>query len=78
MRRLRIQMRTEPVTHFNSTSCRKAEEGRRTMQTSLQSASTSLPTLSGAFAKSRRQGDLAYQIMTIAAMLVLLCSLWVF
>ena len=48
------------------------------MQSSLQSASTSLPALTGEFAKSRRQGDLAYQVMTIAAMLVLLCSLWVF
>jgi hypothetical protein len=48
------------------------------MQTSLQSASTSLPALTGVIAKSRRQGDLAYQVMTIAAMLVLLCSLWVF
>jgi hypothetical protein len=48
------------------------------MQTSHQSASTSLPVLTGALSNSQRQGDLAYQIMTIAAMLVLLCSLWVF
>jgi hypothetical protein len=48
------------------------------MRTSLQSASTLLPALSGVPAKPRRQGDLAYQIMTIAAMLVFLYSLWVF
>jgi hypothetical protein len=48
------------------------------MQSSLQSASTSLPELTGVLANSDRHGELAYQIMTIAAMLVLLCSLWVF
>jgi hypothetical protein len=48
------------------------------MQSNFESASTSLPALTGVFARSRRQGDLVYQIMTIAAMLVLLCSLWVF
>jgi hypothetical protein len=68
----------KPVTLFNLNSCRTAEKGRRTMRTSLQSASTSLPALTGAFAKPRRRGDLAYQAMTIVAMLVLLCSRWVF
>jgi hypothetical protein len=48
------------------------------MQTSLQSASTSLPALTGVLSNSQRQGDLAYQVVTIAAMLVLLCSLGVF
>ncbi|MGP8268469.1 MAG: hypothetical protein ACLQLH_00225 [Terracidiphilus sp.] len=48
------------------------------MQTSPQSASTSLPELTGVLANSQRQRDLAYQAMTIAAMLVLLCSLWAF
>jgi hypothetical protein len=45
------------------------------MQTSLESASTSLPELTGVLANSQRQRDLAYQIMTIVAILVLLCSL---
>jgi hypothetical protein len=48
------------------------------MQSSHQSAATSLPALTGVLSNSQRQGDLAYQIMTIAAMLVLLFSLWVF
>jgi hypothetical protein len=68
-------MPTEPVTNFNRISCRKAEKGRRTMRSSLQSASTSLPELTGVLANSQRQRDLAYQIMTIAAMLVLVLSL---
>lgn len=71
-------MPTEPGTQVNRTSCRKAEKGRRKMQTSPQSASTSLPELTGVLANSQRQRDLAYQAMTIAAMLVLLCSLWAF
>jgi hypothetical protein len=78
LRRLRNQMHREPVTHFNRNSWRKAEKGRSTMQTSFQSASNSLPVLTGVFAKSRRQGDLAYQVMTIAAIVVLLCSLGIF
>ncbi|MGA2635168.1 MAG: hypothetical protein ABSF16_13115 [Terracidiphilus sp.] len=45
------------------------------MRSSLQSASTSLPELTGVLANSQRQRDLAYQIMTIAAMLVLVLSL---
>jgi hypothetical protein len=34
--------------------------------------------VTGVFAQSQRREDLAYQAMTIAAMLMLLCSLWVF
>jgi hypothetical protein len=37
-----------------------------------------VPALSCVYTQSRRRDDLAYQIMTIAAILVLLYSLWVF
>jgi len=43
-----------------------------------QSASNSLPSLQGKSSRSRRAEDLAYQSLTVAAMLLLLGSLWVF
>ena len=48
------------------------------MQPAPQIASTSLPALTGVFTQFLRREDLAYQAMTVAAILVLLCSLWVF
>jgi hypothetical protein len=48
------------------------------MQSLPQSASNSLPTLAVAAPRSRRAEDLAYQTLTVAAMLLLLGSLWVF
>ena len=59
-------------------ACQKALKGRPTMQPSPQTASTSLPALHGMNTPSQRRKNLCYQVMTIAAMLVLLCSLWVF
>ncbi|HXR40676.1 MAG TPA: hypothetical protein VN776_16350 [Terracidiphilus sp.] len=44
------------------------------MQTSTQSAPLSLP----APAQSRRREDWTYQAVTVAAMLLVLGSLWVF
>ena len=53
-------------------------KGRPKMHPSPITASTSLPTSADEFLQSRSTGDLAYQGMTIAAMLLLLVSLWVF
>jgi hypothetical protein len=57
---------------------RKAKKGRSTMQPSSHSASTSLPSASSTFPSSRPAEDKMYQAMTIAAILMLLGSLWVF
>jgi hypothetical protein len=46
------------------------------MQSSLQLAS-SLAEGSGQ-KRSRQRGDLVYQVMTIAAMVIVLVSIWVF
>jgi hypothetical protein len=48
------------------------------MHTLPQTASDSLPTAVATGKLSRRAEDLAYQSLTVAAMLLLLGSLWVF
>ena len=48
------------------------------MQPSSQTASNSLPTFTCVFTQSQRRDDFAYEAITIAAILVLLYSLWVF
>jgi hypothetical protein len=48
------------------------------MQHSCESASSILPNSAGGAQKSRQAATMAYQGMTIAAMLLLLGSLWVF
>jgi hypothetical protein len=48
------------------------------MQPSSQSASTSLPEASSPFMPTRQAENRMYQAMTIAAILMLLGSLWVF
>jgi len=48
------------------------------MQSSPQSAPTSLPSAAPAETQSRRREDLAYQALTVAAILLILCSVWVF
>ena len=48
------------------------------MQTSPQAASTSVPTRNDAATGSRTHADLIYQAVTVAAVLLLLGSLWVF
>jgi hypothetical protein len=53
-------------------------KGRPKMHPSPITASTTLPTSADGILQSRTAGDLAYQGMTIAAMLLLLVSLWVF
>jgi hypothetical protein len=54
------------------------EKRRTSMQTSPQAASTSVPTHNDARTGSRTHADLVYQAVTIAAVLLLLGSLWVF
>jgi hypothetical protein len=48
------------------------------MQPSPQSASTSLPEAPGRMNTPRQTEDLVYQAMTVAAIVVVLCSLWRF
>jgi hypothetical protein len=48
------------------------------MHSSLDAASNPLPTSADELQISRRAADVAYQSLTIAAMLLLLGSLWVF
>jgi hypothetical protein len=48
------------------------------MQTSSPSASTQLPETCPEAAISHRREDLVYQIVTVAAILLVLCSLWLF
>jgi hypothetical protein len=47
------------------------------MQSSPQSASTCQPAAAGE-TQSRKREDLAYQAVTVAAILLVLCSVWVF
>jgi hypothetical protein len=48
------------------------------MQTSPQAASPSVPTRNDPPTVSSRHADLVYQAVTVAAVLLLLGSLWVF
>jgi hypothetical protein len=48
------------------------------MQSSPQTASASLQASDEEFTPSRRADDLTYQFVTVAAILLLLASLWVF
>jgi hypothetical protein len=48
------------------------------MQSSPQTASTSLPEQASRMDRSSQSADFVYQSVTIAAMLLLLGSLWVF
>jgi hypothetical protein len=48
------------------------------MHSHPQSASNSLPAAQGTSRGSRRAEDLVYQSLTVAAVLLLLGSLWVF
>jgi len=48
------------------------------MLSSPQSASTCLPSANAAVAPSPERDEVAYQAVTVAAILLLLASLWVF
>jgi hypothetical protein len=48
------------------------------MQSSPQSAPPCLPSAATAETQSRKREDLAYQALTVAAILLILCSVWVF
>jgi hypothetical protein len=48
------------------------------MHTLPQTACNTLPALQGTSPRSRRAEELAYQSLTVAAVLLLLGSLWVF
>jgi hypothetical protein len=48
------------------------------MQHAPNTACTSLPNVSSELPQSRESADLVYQAVTIAAILLLLGSLWVF
>jgi len=55
-----------------------AQKGRQTMQPSPQSATPLQPATAGQPSQSRRSDDLAYEAVTVAAMLMLLCGLCAF
>ncbi|MDE3187149.1 MAG: hypothetical protein KGM96_06445 [Acidobacteriota bacterium] len=48
------------------------------MQPSPQSATSTLPSPDGGLAQCRRCSYVAYQAMTVAAILLVLVSMWVF
>jgi hypothetical protein len=48
------------------------------MQSSIQSASASGLHSAAGETHSRKRADLAYQVVTVAAILLVLCSVWVF
>jgi hypothetical protein len=48
------------------------------MQTSSPSASPQLPQTSPEAANTYRKEDLVYQVVTVAAILLVLCTLWLF
>jgi len=54
------------------------KKGRLTMQPSPQTTFTSIPAPVGGRTRSRRTEDLVYQAVTIAAILMVLGSLWIF
>jgi len=48
------------------------------MESSSQLAPPSLPPTAAEEAQSRRREDLAYQAVTVAVIVLVLCSLWIF
>ena len=56
----------------------KAEKGRLAMQSSPQSASVSMHDSPGEIDRSLLNDDRTYQAVTVAAILLILASLWVF
>jgi hypothetical protein len=48
------------------------------MQSSLQPASSLTPAEGSDLKKPRQRGELLYQAMTIAAMVIVLVTIWVF
>jgi hypothetical protein len=48
------------------------------VQSSTQSAANSLPQAEGRELQSLKRADLTYQVVTVAAIVLLLASLWVF
>jgi hypothetical protein len=66
------------ATAHHSYLCRKAWKGRPMVLSSPQTASASMPAPAGGTTHSRRADDLTYQAVTVAAILLLLASLWVF
>ena len=68
----------EPVRPRILNHCRKALKGRPAMQTSSPIASISMATPDGGQRLSRQTEELMYQGVTIAAILLVLGSLWIF
>ena len=56
----------------------KQQKGGPAMQTSPPSASTQVPQTSPEAANTYRKEDLVYQVVTVAAILLVLCTLWLF
>ncbi len=54
-----------------------AKKGKRKMHTPMPTASHPLPARNGLL-RGRPVEDVVYQVVTVAAILLVLCSLWVF
>jgi hypothetical protein len=71
-----MQEQEQVPTRLRNLAARRRKAGP--MQSSPQSAPTGLPSAAAAETQSRKREDLAYQAVTIAAILLILCSVWVF
>jgi len=74
----KIRLALEPSRVHRRTPCRTQQKGGPAMQPSPQSASTQLPQTSPEAANAYRKEDLVYQVVTVAAILLVLCTLWLF
>jgi hypothetical protein len=77
-RRLRNLKQWEPEPQSTVPLCCKPLKGRPRMQSSPQNAPASLQVGGDAPTQSRKTEDLTYQVLTVAAIVLLLGSLWVF
>jgi len=68
----------EPERKLFRNPCQRPQKGRRAMQLFPHSAPIPLEMNADRKDSSRQRADLAYQMVTVAAMLLLLGSLWVF
>jgi len=75
MKRLNMQVQEPGFIHL-----RNSPQGteRQAMQSPPQSSPGCLPKAAEAASPSRKRDDLAYQAVTVAAILLVLCSLWLF
>jgi hypothetical protein len=71
-----MQEQEQAPSRLRNLAARRRKAG--TMQSSPQSAPTCLSSAAAAETQTRKREDLAYQAVTVAAILLILCSVWVF